>query len=320
MQENKLRMLTRLGGMATCAASWILILACSTMAQQLQRVESGSVQRPSAPSVPPGPTIGGERNLNPAPRTEPNGPAPAQSSQGTVPITIDELAQYARLEVEFTKLQKSYGELLRRTQGGIGTAANGGSVRRLLERMAQNFEKAIQDGVFCSVADVKIDGNLIVRIGGKVRDQTDVEKAKSVIERDGSYGLLKSAGLVDLTIQADGGEAGGCVLAFAPGLTLTKRSKDAFTIITHGELAKDKGMFARLPEKRGCGEIGRLFVKLREDPKNVPPRQKDLFISFWVRDGSQLTLCREQGEDWETAPAYRVKDGWDGLLVLSSIK
>jgi hypothetical protein len=254
------------------------------------------------------------------PNAEP-APAPPGDARELVQIPLEDLARFARLEGEILKLQKENDELRGQSapdsKPSPGVAPNIRSVRQLFEQIAKDFGATVQGELFCSTARAHVDDNLIVRITGTVRDQSDLEKARSLIERNVLSSLFNNAKLLSIDIKVDGGRAGGCVLVLAnSNLSIAKENRDAFRLITASVLKNQKQMMSLVPDKSRCAEIGHLIMRLREDGAQVPVRQKNLFSSFWVRDNEQLTLCREDGQEWRAAASYLVKDGWAGLLIL----
>jgi hypothetical protein len=273
---------------------------------------------PSNASRSPQQQIGGDQKPETIGR-EASTDQPSQSG-ALVSISAEDLKRFAKLEDDYEKLQKRFDELNRASRDAGPSASGLGPIRRLLGRIAEELGHAIDGAVYCSATRGSVDDNLKIRIAGAVRDRQDLDKIRQILAQNALFEAFNSAGFVDFTVEPDGGRAGGCVVPLEQKspFFLTKENKDTFRIVAHEVLLGERSLAAQVPDKNSCAQVGRLVAQLRDDASNiVPQRQKALFNSFWVRDSDQLTLCREDGDDWQVAPAYRVKPGWEGLLITS---
>lgn len=268
---------------------------------------------------------GSPRNV--AQATAPASTTPAASDDEMVPVSLQALVEFAKLEAELIKRQKQIDTLEEELRKPRPSASPPGTVnlpalRRFFEGIAQQFGSAVHAELFCSAVKGSVDGGLTIRVSGVVRDQADVQAAQGALERNSLFPLLKSAGLVDIALQADGGIAGGCMIALDPKFFVSKQkvtneNKEAFRRMSLGVLTREQSILPRIPEKSDCAEIGQLLSSFRENGSQVPANQKVLFGSFWVRDGDKLTLCREDGDEWVPAPVRRAVPSWTGLVILS---
>ncbi len=245
--------------------------------------------------------------------------APAQQEMVTVTMPRHELDRLAGVDAELIKLRERYEELQRKPPPalvGLGMNANLAALKGVLQQQAERFSQAITNTIFCSSVKGAVDDDFAIQIIGTVRDAKDAEKARALLEAESFHALLKGTRLVNVRIQPDGGQSGGCVIEITPGLSVTKQSPDDFATPMHTELAGLGSLGASVPDKSACSRIGQLMIQFRADASRVPVRKRQNFTAFWVRDGDDFTLCREDGSDWRVASKLLVKPSWEGILVL----